>query len=224
MRILLIEDEKDIAEFIKINLTAEFYTVDIALDGERGSFLARTNDYDLIICDYILPKQNGPEVVKEIREENKDVPIIILSVKSEISSKVDLFNLGVDDYLTKPFLFEELLAHIKAILRRPIKRENPILKIDDLLLDTDKHLVKRGRQVITLTKKELSLLEYLIKNRGRVMSRVMIMEHIWDANADPFSNTIESHITNLRRKINLPGKKELIHTVSGRGYKADLKK
>ncbi|MEI7620444.1 MAG: response regulator transcription factor [Candidatus Falkowbacteria bacterium] len=224
MRILLIEDEKDIAEFIKMNLVTEFYTVDIALDGERGSFLARTNDYDLIICDYILPKQNGPEVVKEIRQENKDVPIIILSVKSEINSKVGLFNLGVDDYLTKPFLFEELLAHIKAILRRPAKRENPILKIDDLVLDTDKHLVKRGRQAITLTKKELSLLEYLLKNRGRVMSRVMIMEHIWDANADPFSNTIESHITNLRRKINLPGKKELIHTVSGRGYKVDLRK
>lgn len=224
MRILLIEDEKDIAEFIKMNLIADFYTVDIALDGERGSFLARTNDYDLIICDYVLPKQTGPEIVKEIRTENKDVPIIILTVKSEIASKVNLFNLGVDDYLTKPFLFEELLAHIKAILRRPAKRENQVLKIDDLLLDTDKHLVKRGRQAITLTRKELSLLEYLLKNRGRIMSRIMIMEHVWDANADPFSNTIESHITNLRRKINLPGKKELIHTVSGRGYKIDLRK
>jgi len=224
MRILLIEDEKDIAEFIKINLETEFYTVDIAYDGERGSFLARTNDYDLIICDYILPKQNGPEVVKEIRQENKNVPILILSVKSEIDSKMDLFNLGVDDYLTKPFLFEELLAHIKAILRRPLKRENQILKIDDLVVDTDKHLVKRGRQTITLTRKELSLLEYLLKNRGRVISRVVIMEHVWDANADPFSNTIESHITNLRRKINLTGKKELIHTVSGRGYKIDLRK
>ncbi|OIO07891.1 DNA-binding response regulator [Candidatus Falkowbacteria bacterium CG_4_10_14_0_2_um_filter_41_15] len=224
MRILLIEDEKDIAEFIKINLETEFYTVDIAYDGERGSFLARTNDYDLIICDYILPKQNGPEVVKEIRQENKNVPILILSVKSEIDSKVNLFNLGVDDYLTKPFLFEELLAHVKAILRRPLKRENQILKIDDLVVDIDRHLVKRGRQTITLTRKELSLLEYLLKNRGRVISRVVIMEHVWDANADPFSNTIESHITNLRRKINLTGKKELIHTVSGRGYKVDIRK
>ncbi|MFA4942285.1 MAG: response regulator transcription factor [Patescibacteria group bacterium] len=224
MRLLLIEDEKDIAEFIKINLETEFYTVDVAYDGERGSFLARTNDYDLIICDYILPKQNGPEVVKEIREENKHVPILILSVKSEIDSKMSLFNLGVDDYLTKPFLFEELLAHIKAILRRPLKREDEILKIDDLVVDIDKHIIKRGRQVINLTRKELSLLEYLLKNRGRVISRVVIMEHVWDANADPFSNTIESHITNLRRKINLPGKKELIHTVSGRGYKVDLRK
>jgi len=224
MRILLIEDEKDIAEFIKINLETEFYTVDIAPDGERGSFLARTNEYDLIICDYILPKQNGPEVVKEIRADNKNVPILILSVKSEIDSKMSLFNLGVDDYLTKPFLFEELLAHIKAILRRPLKRENQILKIDDLVVDIDRHLVKRGRQAITLTRKELSLLEYLLKNRGRIISRVVIMEHVWDANADPFSNTIESHITNLRRKINLTGKKELIHTVSGRGYKVDIRK
>lgn len=224
MRILLIEDEKDIAVFLKMNLETEFYTVDMAHDGEQGSFLARTNEYDLIICDYILPKQNGPEVIAEIRQENKHVPIIILSVKSEIDSKIELFNLGVDDYLTKPFLFEELLAHIKAILRRPLKRENQVLRIDDLIVDTDKHLVKRGRQIITLTRKELSLLEYLLKNRGRVVSRVAIMEHVWDANADPFSNTIESHITNLRRKINLPGKKELIHTISGRGYKVDLKK
>lgn len=224
MRILLIEDEADIAEFIKMNLETEFYTVDVASDGERGSFLARTNEYDLIICDYILPKQNGSEVVKEVRQENKNVPIIILSVKSEIDTKINLFELGVDDYLTKPFLFEELLAHIKAVLRRPAKRESQILKIDDLILDADKHLVKRGRQTITLTRKELSLLEYLIKNRSRIMSRTMIMEHVWDMNADPFSNTIESHITNLRRKINLPGKKELIHTVSGRGYKIDLRK
>ncbi len=224
MRILLIEDEKDIAEFLKTSLEMEFYTVDMAHDGEQGSFLARTNEYDLIICDYILPKQNGPEVIAEIRQENKHVPIIILSVKSEIDSKIELFNLGVDDYLTKPFLFEELLAHIKAVLRRPLKREDQILRIDDLMVDTDKHLVKRGRQAITLTRKELSLLEYLLKNRSRVISRVTIMEHVWDANADPFSNTIESHITNLRRKINLPGKKELIHTISGRGYKIDLKK
>lgn len=224
MRILLIEDEKDIAEFIKISLNTEFYTVDVAGDGERGSFLARTNDYDLIICDYVLPKQNGPEIVKEIRQENQHVPIIMLSVKSEIDTKIDLFNLGVDDYLTKPFRFEELLAHIRAILRRPPKRDNQILKIDDLTIDVDRHLVKRGRQVITMTRKELSLLEYLLKNRGRVISRTTIMEHVWDANADPFSNTIESHITNLRRKINLPGKKELIHTVSGLGYKVDLRK
>jgi len=224
MRLLLIEDEKDIAEFVKSNLETEFYTVDVAFDGERGSFLARTNEYDLIICDYVLPKQNGPEVVKEIREDKKHVPIIMLTVKSEIEDKMNLFNLGVDDYLTKPFLFEELLAHIKAVLRRPPQRENQILKIDDLLVDSDRHLVKRGRQVINLTRKELSLLEYLLKNRGRVISRIVIMEHVWDANADPFSNTIESHVANLRRKINLPGKKELIHTISGRGYKADLKR
>ncbi len=223
MRILLIEDDPDIAEFLKMNLETEFHVVDIAADGERGSFLAQTNEYDLVICDYLLPKLNGQLVVKEIRQSKRDLPIIMLTVKSELDTKLNLFNLGIDDYLTKPFLFEELLAHIKAIMRRPAQRENSLLRLDDLTVNSDKHLVRRGGKDIHLTRKEFALLEFLLRQRGRVINRTIIMEHVWDADADPFSNTIETHILNLRRKINLPGKRELIHTVSGRGYKMDLR-
>lgn len=223
MRILLIEDDPDIAEFLKMNLETEFHVVDIAADGERGSFLAQTNEYDLVICDYLLPKLNGQLVVKEIRQSKRDLPIIMLTVKSELDTKLNMFNLGIDDYLTKPFLFEELLAHIKAIMRRPAQRENSLLRLDDLTVNSDKHLVRRGGKDIHLTRKEFALLEFLLRQRGRVINRTIIMEHVWDADADPFSNTIETHILNLRRKINLPGKRELIHTVSGRGYKMDLR-
>ena len=224
MRILIIEDDQEMANFLQVSLESEFYVVDIAPDGEKGSFLARTNDYDLALVDYVLPKLNGEQVVKEIRRDNKSLPIIMTTVKSELETKLDLFNSGVDDYLTKPFIFEELLARIRAILKRPNIVQNPILRISDLVVNIDRHSVRRGRHDIYLTRKELALLEYLLKNRARVLSRGMIMEHVWDVNADPFSNTIESHILNLRRKINIPGRPELIHTVSGRGYKVDLKK
>ena len=224
MRLLLIEDDADIAEFLKINLETEFFTVDLAGDGARGSFLARTNNYNLIICDFNLPLLSGPEVVKEVRLENKTVPIIMLTVIGALDNKLELFSLGVDDYLTKPFVFEELLAHIKAILRRPRTAQSTSLKIDDLFVNVDRHLVKRGKLDIHLTRKELGLLEYLLKNRGRILSRGLLLENVWDADADPFSNTIETHILNLRRKIDLPGKKKLFHTVPGRGYKIDIKK
>ena len=224
MRLLLIEDDADIAEFLKINLETEFFTVDLAKDGARGSWLARTNNYNLIICDFNLPLLSGPEVVKEIRAENKTVPIIMLTVIGNLEDKLELFSLGVDDYLTKPFIFEELLAHIKAILRRPRTAQNTSLKIDDLFINVDRHLVKRGKIDIQLTRKELSLLEYLLKNRGRILSRGLLLENVWDADADPFSNTIETHILKLRRKIDLPGKKKLFYTVPGRGYKIDVRK
>ena len=224
MRVLVIEDDRDIAEFIRVNLEAEFYTVDVGHDGEQGSFLARTNDYNLILVDHIMPKQNGDQVVKEIRRDNKHVPIIMLTISTQLETKLDLFSLGVDDYITKPFLFEELLARMRAVLKRPALVQNPVLRIGDLILNIDEHQVRRGKANIYLTRKEISLLEYLLKNRGKVLSRGMILEHVWDVNADPFSNTIESHILTLRRKINLPGKPELIHTIPGRGYKIDLKK
>lgn len=224
MRILLIEDEKAIINFLKPSLESECFIVDVAEDGERGSFLARTNEYDLIILDYIMPKKNGAQVCREIRKEGKDVPIIMLTVKSDIDDKVNLFNAGVDDYITKPFSLGELLARVKAILRRPRRSEREILKVDDLTFDTKSYAVKRGAKEIYLTRKECALLEYLMKNKGWVISRGMIIEHVWDINFDPFSNTIESHILNLRRKIDLPDKKKLIHTLPGRGYKIDIKK
>lgn len=223
MRLLIIEDEKKIVDLLKACLEAELFVVDIAEDGERGAFLALTNDYDLIILDNVLPKKTGLEVCEEIRKKGKIVPILILSVKSETDMKVKLLNAGADDYLIKPFSLEELLARIRALLRRPKQIESEVLKIDDLTLDTKRHIVKRDKEEIYLTRKEFMLLEYLMKNEGIVLSRGMIMEHVWDINADPFSNTIESHILSVRRKIDFKDNKKLIHTVPGRGYKINVK-
>lgn len=219
MRILLVEDSKEIVNFLKPSLEAELFAVDVAEDGERGSSLGRTNDYDLIILDNILPKKSGLDVLREIRAKGKNTPIVVLSVKSEATTKVELLNAGADDYLSKPFSLEELLARIRALLRRPKQIEGDILTIDDLSLDIKKQTVTRGRKDIYLTRKEYMLLEYLLRNKGIVLSRGMIMEHVWDMSVDPFSNTIESHILSLRRKIDRPNKKKLIYTVSGRGYK-----
>ncbi len=219
MRLLIVEDDKQISSFLKAALENECFAVDVAKDGEKGRFLALTNDYDLIILDYMLPKKDGRQVCQEIRKDGKTVPIMMLSVKSEMLTKVTLLNDGADDYLTKPYSFQELLARIKALLRRPKQIENPVLKVDDLILDSKKHLVKRGKKEIQLTRKQFMLLEYLMKNQGMVLSRGMIMEHVWDMEGDLFSNTIETHIATLRRKINSPSKKKLIYTISGMGYK-----
>lgn len=222
MRILIVEDEREILDFLKKTLKSECYVVDTAEDGERGSYLARTNDYDLVILDNVMPKKTGLQVCQEVRRDGKTTPILILSVKSEITTKVDLLNAGADDYLTKPFSVDELLARIKALLRRPQNIEGDLVQIDDLVLDEDKHTVMRGNDEIYLTRKEFTLLKYLMKNQGAVLSRSMIMEHVWDMSVDPFSNTIESHMLSLRKKVDLPGHKKLLHTVSGRGYKLEV--
>lgn len=219
MRALLVEDEKEITEFLKSALEEECFAVDIADDGEKGSFLATTSDYDIIILDLNMPKRHGIQICKDVRESGKNTPIIILSVQSEIPTKVELLDAGADDFLTKPFSFDELLGRIKAILRRPSKLEGEILRAGDLMLDLKKQTAKRGDRHIYLTRKEFAFLEYLIRNKGSVVSRAMIMEHVWDMNADPFSNTIESHVMNLRKKIDSGNKNKLIQTISGRGYK-----
>ena len=224
MRILLIEDEKEIRDFLKVSLEAEYFVVDAAEDGEQGSYLARSNDYDLIILDNILPKKLGKDVCKDIRKEGKLTPIIILSIESETMTKVELLNFGADDYLTKPFSFEELLARIRALLRRPKQYNSDIITIDNLTVDCKKHKVTRREKDVYLTRKEFMLLEYLLRNRGEVLSRGMIIEHVWDMNADAFSNTIESHILSLRKKIDVDNDKKLIHNIPGRGYKIDLDK
>src|SRR3989339_490279 len=221
MRILIVEDEVEILNFLKKSLENECYVVDAAKDGEKGSFLARTNHYDLIILDNIMPKKTGLEVCEDIRKEGKNTPILILSVKSEVTTKVDLFNAGADDYLTKPFSVDELIARIKALLRRPKQLQSEIFQVNDLTLDAGKHEVVRGGEEINLTRKEFVLLKYMMKNQGTVLSRSMIMEHVWDMTVDPFSNTIESHIMSLRKKIDSAGKKKLIKTVAGRGYKIE---
>ncbi|OGY98705.1 MAG: DNA-binding response regulator [Candidatus Liptonbacteria bacterium RIFCSPHIGHO2_01_FULL_57_28] len=224
MRVLVVEDEKKIGAFLKAGLSEKCYSVDLAADGERGSFLARTTEYDLIILDNILPKKTGLEICRDLRERGKAMPILMLSVKSDTATKVELLNAGADDYLCKPFSLDELLARISALLRRPAGWESDVMQLGDLRLDALNHSVKRGKQRLYLTRKEFMLLEYLLRHAGTVLSRAMILEHVWDMDGDPFSNTIESHISSLRKKVDPPGQKKLIHTLPGRGYKIDLSK
>jgi DNA-binding response OmpR family regulator len=221
MRILLAEDEKELRQFIKSSLESACYAVDAAEDGERAMSLARSNNYDLIILDNIMPKQTGREICQELRQEGADTLILMLSIQSEVINKVDLLDLGADDYLGKPFSLDELHARIRALLRRPKTYVSDIMKFDDLIFDQKRHKVIRDDVEIYLTKKEFMLLEYLLRNQGNVLSRAKIIEHVWDMNADPFSNTVESHIVSLRRKIDLDGRRKLIQTIPGRGYKIE---
>jgi DNA-binding response OmpR family regulator len=229
MKILLIEDEAEIASFIKKGLEKEMYSVEIAKDGEEGSFKARTSSYDLIILDYVLPKQNGNLVLKEIRNDNNHTPVLFLTIKKELNFKKECYELGADDYLPKPFLLDELIFRIKALLNRPKVIKENVLKIDNLILNLTSGTVKRENKEIYLTKKEFSLLEFFFSNKDKIVSRSQILEHVWDYNADPFSNSIETHIASLRKKLRpkkLPKSKsrELIHTFSGRGYKFSITK
>lgn len=224
MKILIIEDEKEISQFIKNALKSEFYLVESAEDGERGSFMARTGNYDLIILDFFLPKLNGDMVLKEIKEDKVLAPVLMLTVKAEIESKKKMFNLGADDYLSKPFLLDELLLRVKALLRRPALNYQKEIKIDDLVLDNQKKIVKRANKEIYLTKKEYSLIEYLMKNEGKIISRSELLDNVWDYNADPFSNSIETHVASIRKKLNKNKSRNLVHTFSGRGYKMSVNK
>jgi len=222
MRIRILEDDPDISSVLKSCLEAECFAVDVAADGEQGSYLARTNDYDLVLLDYNLPIKSGREVCAEIRAGGKTMPIIMLTVKSEVADKVEMLNLGADDYVTKPFSFEELLARVRSVLRRPKPIQNEIFKIDDLILDVRGHAVERSGKSVRLTRKEMMLLEYLLRNRSAVVTRGMLIEHVWDMHLDPFSNTIDAHILSLRKKLNVGTKRKLIHTVPGRGYKMEV--
>jgi DNA-binding response OmpR family regulator len=219
MRILVIEDEEKISHFLRDSFEAEYFAVDIAEDGERGSHLARTNEYDLVVLDSMLPKKDGHQVCREIRESGKTMPILVLSVKTDAMDKVDLLNAGADDYLAKPFVLEELLARVRALMRRPVSIESDVLMVEDVMLDMTSGTAKRGDRNLGLTRKEYMLLQYLMRNEGIVLSRGMILEHVWDMSVDIFSNTIESHILSLRKKLDDMGRDRLIQTVSGRGYR-----
>lgn len=220
MRILVVEDNSELAEFLKASLESECFAVDIAEDGEKGAYLGRINAYDLVLLDNVLPKKGGKEVCSLIKEKNGDLPVLMLSVKADIPTKVEMLNIGADDYMAKPFSFTELLARIRALLRRPKQVLPDVLKAGDLTIDSLKHRVERGGEEIRLTKKEFMLLEYLARKQGEVVSRGEISEHVWDMGLDPFSNTIEAHIRNLRKKIGSGSKKDdLLVTVPGRGYR-----
>ena len=219
MRILIIEDEKKIADFIKRGLKEEGYAADIAADGEEGHFLATTNEYDAIILDLMLPKLDGISVCKKLRQEDKDTtPILMLTAKDRVQDKVLGLDCGADDYLTKPFAFEELLARIRALLRKSSSAVTTKLQVADLTLDLLTHKVTRAAGEIILTTKEYMLLEYLMRNAGTVITRTMISEHVWDIHFDTDTNVIDVYINYLRKKIDEGRKKKLIHTIRGRGY------
>jgi DNA-binding response OmpR family regulator len=222
MRLLLIEPDQGESSVLKRSLSAASFTIDVATTGQEGSYLARTNDYDLIICEFLLPDRTGIDVCKELRSKRKHTPFIILSSLGETITKVECLNGGADDYVTKPFYFEEILARVRAILRRPQTITHATMKIADLELNSVRHTIKRAGQSVYLTRKEFELLEYLMKNQGIVLSRGHIMEHVWDIHADIFSNTIETHILNLRRKIDFVPNQKFIHTIPGRGYKLEF--
>jgi DNA-binding response OmpR family regulator len=218
MKILLIEDDIDVSFFIKMGLQNDGIVVDIAKDGASGSFMSRTNHYDVMVIDYSLPIKDGLSICEEIRASQIDTPIIFLTVHTDTRKKVRALEKGADDYMTKPFALEELKARLFALKRRPHQIESTILTVDDLVVDTYKRTVKRNGKQIYLTRKTYDLLEHLMRNKGIVLSRGNIMEYVWNSDSDPFSNTVESHISSLRKKINIDGKKDILKNLPGRGY------
>lgn len=218
MRILIVEDEPKVASFIRRALEEESYAVDVCPDGQQGRDLACAVNYDLIILDLMLPTLPGLEVLKSIRAEKVKTPILILTARSEVDQRVKGLDAGADDYLTKPFAIEELLARARALLRRASGETSGILQIDDLILNPITHEVTRGGQRIELTSKEYALLEYMMRNAGRVLTRPMISEHVWDLDFDTFTNVIDVYISYLRNKIDKGHARNLIHTVRGSGY------
>lgn len=218
MKILVIDDNLSIRNILKLALEQKSFAVDLAEDGEKGSFLARTNDYDLIILDNVLPQKNGGYVCKEIRDYGKFTPILMLSEKSDVLTKIELLDLGADDYMTKPFSFEELFARIRTILRRPDRIDADKIIAHDLVLDKIRQTLFKDNKEILLTKKEYGLIELLMTKQNIILTRAQILEKVWDINRDPFSNTIETHILNLRRKIGDKNKK-IIESIPSRGYR-----
>ncbi len=218
MRILVVEDEKKVASFIAKGLTEESYAVDVAYDGEEGAFMALENDYDLMVLDLMLPKLSGMEVLRRVREAGKAFPVLILTARDSVEDIVAGFEGGSDDYLTKPFAFAELLARIKALLRRTQEQKVPILKVGDLTLNPLTREVKRGEKEIELTSKEYALLEYFMRNVNRVLTRTLISEHVWNYEFDPLTNVVDVYVNYLRKKIDQGNSVKLIHTVRGVGY------
>lgn len=219
MRILIVEDERKVSEFLKKGFQAEAFSVDVAEDGDLGSRLARAESYDAIILDVMLPRKDGMQVLREIRQAKVNIPVLMLTAKSDLEDRVEGLNLGADDYLPKPFAFSEVLARVRALLRRRSSDvQSSMLKIADLEMNLLTREVRRGDQSVQLTNKEFELLEYLVRNKGRVLSRVILTEHIWDMNFDSGTNIVDVVINRLRRKLDDDFATKLIHTVRGVGY------
>lgn len=221
MRVLVVEDERKIANALKRGLVQESFAVDVCLDGEEGLAMAVDEPYDIIILDRMLPGVDGLAICQKIREASINVPIIMLTAKDAIGDRVAGLNSGADDYLIKPFAFEELLARIRSLLRRPAEVSPSTLECDDLTLNTQTFEVKRSGRVISLTSKEFALLEYLIRNQNKVLTKDTIIGHVWDYDADILPNTVEVYVSYLRQKIDkaFPERPPLMQTLRGFGYK-----
>lgn len=221
MRILVIEDEHKIARALSRALTQESYAVDVCYDGDEGYAMATTEPYDAAIIDRLLPGEyNGLDIVKAMREAKIHTPVLLLTALGSVKDRTEGLDTGADDYLVKPFALEELLARVRALLRRPAEQQSNILTAGDLTLDTVNFKVQRADRDIQLTSKEFALLEYLLRNQGRPLSKDTIIAHVWNYDADVLPNTVEVYIKYLRTKIDKPFKTPIIHTVRGFGYKA----
>jgi DNA-binding response OmpR family regulator len=219
MKILIIEDEHLIANALKKGLNQEHYTVDLAFDGLEGFDLASSGDYDLILLDLMLPKMDGLEICRQLRQQQIHTPILMLTAKSQIEDKIKGLNSGADDYLAKPFAFEELLARIRALARRPQSSATEILSVGPLSLNLSSYEVTRQGKSISLSSKEYSLLECLMRHANKILNKDQLIQHVWSYESDILPNTVEVYIRNLRQKIDLPFKQKLIKTVRGFGYK-----
>ena len=221
MRLLLVEDEPRMARVLAKGLREHAYAVDVVGEGESALYQSAINDYDLIVLDVMLPGLNGFEVCRELRTRGCAVPVLMLTARAEIDDRIQGLDSGADDYLTKPFAFRELLARVRALLRRGPRIDPTEIKVDDLVLDTASHRVTRRGQQIELTAKEYALLEHLVRHAGQLVTRAQIAEHVWDESFDPFSNAIEVYINRLRKKIDEQRMIKLIHTRRGEGYILD---
>lgn len=218
MRLLVVEDEKKVASFLKKGLEEEYYAVDVAYDGEQALYMIELNDYDLVLLDIMLPRIDGMAVLRRIRENSNFVPILMVTAKDSVDNIVEGLDAGCDDYLTKPFAFGELLARIRALLRRDKEAKTPILEVGDLRLSPLTHEVTRCDRNIDLTAKEYALLEYFMRNPNRVLTRTMISEHVWDYHFDSDTNVVDVYVNFLRKKIDRDFDIKLIHTIRGVGY------
>lgn len=219
MRVLVVEDEKKVAQFLKKGFQSEAFAVDIALDGLEGLRLGLSNSYDAIVLDIMLPRMNGLDVLRELRREGIDTPILVLTAKSDVEDRVEGLNLGADDYLPKPFSFSEVLARVRVIVRRKSTDvRGSVLELGDVRMDLLTRSVVRGSKQITLTNKEYELLEYLLRNKGRVLSRVNLTEHIWDMDFDTETNVVDVLVNRLRRKLEDGFPAKMIHAIRGVGY------
>lgn len=218
MHILIVEDEKKVASFIQRGLEAEHYSVDVAYDGETGLARLFNGEYDLVILDVMLPKRDGLSLLREARRRGVQIPMLLLTARDTLQDKVAGLDQGADDYLTKPFAFEELLARVRALLRRGTPTQPAVLVLADLSLDPSSRQVTRAGRKIELTAKEFALLEFFLRNPGRVLSRALIAQHVWGVDFDTFTNVIDVYVKYLRKKIDADFEPKLIHTVRGAGY------